>query len=353
MIKFLLLLIVLCGALCLQSAEIYIHYDAKWGNHVSIRGDAASLSWERGVKAEAVSANMWKFTTSEQNFSFKPLINDEVWSIGANYSVEDGEEIHIYPFFYKKMGTLENITGFSSSILNNNRTLRVYLPPSYHENTEKKYPVIYMHDGQNLFDASTAFGGVEWQVDETMNLLVVQGKIKEAIIIGMDNTGASRISEYTPSVDAKYGGGNGDKYLDFISTEVVPFINSKYRTMHGKNNCMLMGSSLGGLISFYAGWTRSEIFGSVGCLSSSFWWNNEDQTSQVKNSNHARLLNIYIDSGGDSDGRQQTLRMYEALKEQGYKDKKNLYYFVDKNGQHSEKYWAQRLYIPLVFLLGK
>lgn len=353
MTKFLLLLTVLCGALFLHSAEIYVHYDAKWGNHIAIRGDASSLSWEKGVKAESISASVWKFTTPEQNFSFKPLVNDEVWSIGTNYQVGERKEVHIYPFFYQKEGKLEKIENFSSAILNNHRTLRVYLPPSYTENPQKKYPVLYMHDGQNLFEASTAFGGVEWQVDENMNSLIVQGKIREAIVVGMDNTGGSRLREYTPTSDAKYGGGNGDMYLDFIITEVMPFINEKYRTLPGKDNSMLMGSSLGGLISFYGGWTRSETFGSVGCLSSSFWWNNENQLQQVKKATHAPMLNIYIDSGDDSDGKQQMLRMHTALKEHGYKDKDNLYHYVDENGKHSEKYWAQRLFLPLMFLLGK
>lgn len=339
-----------------HAAEIYVHYDAKWGNFVSIRGDSESLNWEKGQQAIWLTGNIWKLETpiNENNFYFKPLINDKEWSIGKNFYVEKGDSVvHIYPFFHSYKGNLEILPSFTSKILDNNRALRVYLPPSYEENKDKRYPVLYMHDGQNLFDAETAFGGVEWQVDETSDQMMVSGEIEEVIIIGMDNTGGHRLREYTPSADPDYGGGDGEKYLNFITTEVMPFINQKYRTLTGKENTLLMGSSLGGLISFYAGWEHADIFGRVGCVSSSFWWDNEFMIEKVISSKDMKSVKIYIDCGGQKDGAEQTNKMHQVLLGKGYEENKNLYYHFAADGKHSESSWSKRLHIPFRFLLGK
>ena len=127
------------------------------------------------------------------------------------------------------------------------RDLILYLPPSYSANPDKRYPVLYMHDGQNLFDRATSFGGVEWQVDETFNKLIGEGRVQEAIVVGINNT-SGRIDEYTPTQDPGYGGGDGDSYLDFIEQDVKPYIDANYRTQVGPRTTMMLGSSLGGLI---------------------------------------------------------------------------------------------------------
>ena len=142
--------------------------------------------------------------------------------------------VDIYPFFGAPFGKVSIIPGFESPQLKNSRSLRIYLPPSYQENAAKRYPVLYMHDGQNLFDAKTAAYGVEWGIDETINRLVATGVMDEVIVVGIDNT-PDRIPEYTPCCDPKYGGGKLDAYEAFIVDTVKPYIDKTLRTLPGKD----------------------------------------------------------------------------------------------------------------------
>src|SRR5438067_3163560 len=143
---------------------------------------------------------------------------------------------------------------FPSRTLGNRRDILVYLPPGYRRFLRRHYPVLYLHDGQNLFDSATAFGGVEWGVDETAQRLILGGKIEPLIIIGIYNTGEQRIDEYTPTIDPRQQrGGKADLYGRFIVEELKPFIDHRYRTMAGPEFTGLGGSSLGGLVSFYLG----------------------------------------------------------------------------------------------------
>ncbi len=337
----------------LYAVDIFIHYDVGLGNKITIRGDSTSLNWSKGLSTSWQKENVWFISLPENNFEFKPLINDQVWSLGENYqALPQNETIHIYPSFRALAGTLVTIPQFHSPTLNNQRDLVIYLPPSYYENLSKSYPVLYMHDGQNIFDSRTSFGGVEWQVDETLDRLIEEGKVPEVIVVGAYNTGASRILEYTPTLDAKYGGGQGEKYLDFLEKELIPYCNENYRTKKGAENTFLAGSSLGGLISFYAGWTRPHVFGRIACLSSSFWWNEENLTQKVENAPLSQeKIKIYLDFGKQENTGEQSERMFRALEKKGYQLEKNLFYYVDPNGGHNEASWAARLHIPLKFLL--
>ncbi|MCJ8272482.1 MAG: alpha/beta hydrolase-fold protein [Psychrosphaera sp.] len=353
-IKNSVLLITLLLPLLAHSGDIYVHYDTGWGNNITLRGDGGGLNWSSGKAAQWTNGNAWHISTppSGGGFQFKPLLNDQDWSIGANYSVPDGaSQVHVWPFFNHNGSSLIQFN-FTSQTLGNTRTIRVLLPPSYNENSLKSYPVLYMHDGQNLFSASTASFGVEWQVDETSESLIYQGAMAEAIIVGMDNTGAARIDEYTPTVDADYGGGNGDAYLDFIETELMPYIESNYRVKTGPENTLMMGSSLGGLISFYAGWTRSHVYGRIASMSGSFWWNNEDLTNTVQNHTGALInSNFYVDTGALESSAWATVDMANAMINKGYVLGQNLYYYKDSNGAHTESSWQGRLNLPLQYLL--
>ena len=162
--------------------------------------------------------------------------------------------------------------------LNNSRDVIVYLPPSYTENTLKVHKnVLVMHDGNNLFDPKTAFMGNSWLVQNTMDPLIAQGVIEEVVIVAPYNTG-DRMNEYTYSFDPSEGfGGKGDLYLDWIEQTLLPFALKNLRIELDKGRSLgILGSSLGGLISCYAGWTRPQVYGRVGCMSSSFWWNDQD-----------------------------------------------------------------------------
>lgn len=147
-------------------------------------------------------------------------------------------------------GTVSKIDNIVAPQLGNSRSLRIYLPPSYGTRSDLRYPVLYMHDGQNLFDARSAAYGVEWGIDETMDRLIAEGKMAEAIVVGIDNT-PERIAEYTPCCDPQHGGGKLEQYESFIVDTVKPYIDRTYRTLPGKEHTALMGSSLGGIASVH------------------------------------------------------------------------------------------------------
>ncbi|MER6434333.1 alpha/beta hydrolase-fold protein [Streptomyces sp900105245] len=337
-----------------DTVKIYVHYDAGWGNGLSIRGSSAPLRWASGTSMTWTSGNtwVWEAPPNLSNFDFKVLVNDQKWSVGGNYKVTAAmsRSIHIYPFFGTPKGRIITLPDFFSPQLNNRRNVNIYLPPSYGENLAKNYPVLYMHDGQNLFDARTAFGGVEWQVDETMDRLVGEGAIREAIVVGINNT-ADRIGEYTPSTDSAYGGGEADTYLDFIQQTLKPYIDTHYRTLTSVSDTLMVGSSLGGLLSCYAGWTRSSVYGSVGCMSSSFWWDDETFSHAVEVYQGKKPERFYLDAGGNNDGATETARFRDELLADGYVSGADLLHIYDPIGMHNESSWARRLPKALAYLL--
>jgi predicted alpha/beta superfamily hydrolase len=335
-----------------EATTLRVHYDVGWGNRITLRGNKAPFSWTAGVNATWTTGNAWTYSWSNTlgDVELKPLINDVSWSIGANYKVKAGTTVDIYPFFQARGGTLVKVYNFSSPQLGNTRTLRIYLPPSYGLNPLKRYPVLYMHDGQNLFEAATAFGGVEWRVDETANNLINNGQMDEAIVVGIDNGGASRIYEYTPCCDPQYGGGGANVYERFILETVKPYIDQTYRTLPSNKNTAIMGSSLGGLVSFYIGRRHPEAFSKLAGLSSSFWWNGQALTQQVEAATGKVAVSFYIDAGTSSDGLTETTRMRNALVADGYVQGKDLYYYVAQGAGHNESAWAARLHIPLTYL---
>jgi predicted alpha/beta superfamily hydrolase len=334
-----------------SASTVKVHFDTGYGNRIAIRGSAAPLSWNVGANATWTTGNIWTYTwpDSAGDIDIKPLINDATWSTGANYRVKAGTTVDIYPFFTAATGSMAFVSSIYSPQLNNSRSLRIYLPPSYYTNTLKRYPVLYMHDGQNLFSASTAFGGVEWQVDETINRLVGTGAMDEVIVVGIDNT-AGRIDEYTPCCDPQYGGGKVNQYEGFIINTVKPFIDQSYRTLTGNQNTAIMGSSLGGLASFYIARRNPTVFSKSGGMSSSFWWNNQYMVQTVVAASGKVAGKFYIDAGTSNDGLSDTTAMRDAMVADGYVQGLDLYYYVAQGGSHNETSWAARLEIPLTYL---
>ena len=153
--------------------------------------------------------------------------------------------------------------------LNRDRTVRVYLPPDYQQ-SDKHYPVLYMHDGQNLFDEASAYSG-EWRVDKSLNLMAHQQQL-ELIVVGIDNGKQHRITELSAWDNTTYGKAEGQHYLDFIVQQLMPHINQHYRTRPDRNNTGIMGSSMGGLMSHFAIHRYPDIFSKAGILSPSFWY---------------------------------------------------------------------------------
>ncbi len=222
--------------------------------------------------------------------------------------------------------------------LNRNRKIWIYLPPDYDQST-KNYPVLYLHDGQNVFDASTSFSG-EWQVDESLNKLFQQGDYG-IIAVAIDNGGADRINEYTPWRNEQYGGGEGSDYIDFITETLKPHIDNNFRTLTAPQHTGIMGSSLGGLISHYGALKFQDVFGKVGVFSPAFWINPEvfDFTeNQGKNGD----LKIYL-LGGEQESAtliSELNQMQTTLQNIGF-EADQIRLKIDADGQHSEWYWAR------------
>jgi predicted alpha/beta superfamily hydrolase len=157
--------------------------------------------------------------------------------------------------------------------LRNWRDLIVYLPPGYDDQPGQRFPVLYMHDGQNLFDSATAFAGVDWNMQAAADHLIGIGAVQPLVIVGIYNAGKSRIHEYTPTETPRLGGGRADRYTKIVLAEVRPFIAEPYRTLSGPTANGIGGSSLGGLVSLYVGLKLPQTFGKIAALSPSVWWN--------------------------------------------------------------------------------
>ena len=230
--------------------------------------------------------------------------------------------------------------------LKTSRKIWLYLPKDY-ETSTKKYPVIYMHDAQNLFDAKTSFAG-EWNVDEKLDSLKAQ-----VIVVGIENGGEKRIDESTPYKNAKYGGGETDKYLDFIVNTLKPEIDKKYRTKTNAKNTTIMGSSLGGLTSFYAVIKYPEIFGKAGVFSPAFWINRKEINDLTTNSKKlkAKIYFLCGDSEGDDDSMVKDLNNIELLLNTNrcyclHLNKK----VIVKGGRHNEKLWRDGFDDAIIWL---
>jgi predicted alpha/beta superfamily hydrolase len=335
-----------------EATTVRVHYDVGYGNRITLRGNKAPLSWSTGTSATWGPGNIWTLSWAHSvgDVELKPLVNDASWSAGANYRIPAGATVDLYPFFGTASGRLQYVSNVYSPQLGNSRTLAVYLPPSYSENPLKRYPVVYAHDGQNLFNASTAFGGVEWRMDETANALIGSGAMDEVIIVGVYNAASQRIYEYTPCCDPQYGGGGADAYARFLIDTVKPYVDQNFRTLTGPQNTALLGSSLGGLVSFYAGRKNPSVFGKLAALSSSFWWNGQALTQQVETSPTKVPVRVYLDAGTNGDGLEETTRMRDALVADGHVQGADLFYYVASGAGHTEAAWAARLHLPLTYL---
>mmetsp|Transcript_30484 Transcript_30484/g.76526 ORF Transcript_30484/g.76526 Transcript_30484/m.76526 type:complete len:414 (-) Transcript_30484:86-1327(-) len=342
------------------------------GGQLYLRGDGLGLSWDSGKLLRQVSADVWEMTLfysaqsdAGQLLQVKPLVGDRVWKLGANDMIQlpaDGAnatQVDLYPWFYSTHGEyhVSEKALFSPQLLNY-RHLVVYTPPSYFENTlQVMRHVLLMHDGQNLFNASTSFGGVPWDCQNTVDALVMQGRMAEVLLVGVYNT-PDRLDEYTYSYDPSVGaGGKGDLYLDFLEQQILPYIRSFYRVREDQASLGVLGSSLGGLISCYAGWTRPDVYSRAGCMSSSFWWNSQDFNSTVIPSHPAPTSNLtfYLDSGtccldSGNDDFVQTRTVRNHMERLGFSMDQNLYYYVDQGGRHNEYYWGQRFWVPMTDL---
>jgi predicted alpha/beta superfamily hydrolase len=228
----------------------------------------------------------------------------------------------------------------------------VYVPPQYESHPSMRFPVLYMHDGQNLFDSSTAFGGNEWRLDDTAEQLIERGAIEPLIIVGIYNTGEQRIHEYTPTRDPKLGGGKADLYGRMLVEEIKPFIDRAYRTSQGAGNTALGGSSLGGLVTLHLGLKYPQVFGKLAVLSPSVWWDDKVILREIAQLPKKPSLKIWLDMGTEEGGMslEDTEKLRDAMSAKGWVVGKDLAYSEIEGATHSESSWAERVGPFLQFL---
>ena len=249
-------------------------------------------------------------------------------------------------------GHLERIEQFSSKFVTKKRDIVVYLPGIYTKRPDLHFPVLYLEDGQNLFDPNTSFiKGMYWHVGESADRVIAQGQVQPLIIVGIYNTD-KRLNEYTPTRDKKLGGGRADKYGRMLVEELKPFIESKYRVLGGPEHTGLGGSSLGGLLTVYLGVKYPQVFGKLAVLSPSVWWNRRAILDYVEKAKMPSQPRIWLDVGTKEDT--STVANVTALRDvllsKGWQEGSSLHFQVFEGAQHNEDAWAQRVAPFLQFL---
>ena len=313
-----------------------------------------SQDWDRDLEpiATTPSENRYEFLLrSEHSFlEFKPCIRDGdrfFWCQGPNklaiLSAEGPRDI--YPFFDgRARSTITARRTVHSERLGRAIEMRVYLPPGYAENTIKRFPVIYMHDGRNLFFPEEAFLGREWQIDETLDRLDAMNIIDKVIAVGLHTS--ARMRDYTSPGYELFG--------QALVEEIKPMVDAGLRTLPETRWTSVLGSSLGGVASFYLAWQWPDVFGNAACLSSTFGYR-DDLIDRVRNEDpsphhHQRF---YLDSGWPRDNYEATLSMAHAMKHSGFEFGRQLLHFAFPLAQHHEAAWAARSHLPIQFFSGR
>lgn len=286
-------------------------------------------SWER----EGANANGSPLSNLVANVSKDTTIKDSVlfWTRGARQRVNHGQIT----------GTVKYHRGLQGAGIQD-RDLVVWLPPGYEADSTRCYPVIYMHDGQNIFDPVTSSFGTDWSIDETVDDLIKKKSIEPVIVVGIYNT-SDRMKEYTP-------GDKGTAYMNFIVKTVKPLIDSTYRTKSDRRNTIVGGSSAGGIMSFMLVWEHGDVFSKAICMSPAFrnpgalgGWN---YVTAVQQSNSRKKdVFFYIDNGGvglESQLQPGIDEMIAALKAKGYVEGKDFVFLHDSAAKHLEADWAKR-----------
>lgn len=231
----------------------------------------------------------------------------------------------------------------------------VYLPPGYNLDPGRRYPVLYLHDGQNLFDAATAFAGNEWGLDETAEELIAAGTIEPIIIVGIYNAGDQRITEYTHVRDRKGQGGRARTYGRYLVEELKPFIDAEYRTQRGCATTGLGGSSLGGLVTLYLGLRYPAVFGKLIVMSPSIWWARRAILRELRKMAKKTEQKIWLDTGTSEGSNPQSVvrdaqDLHDALLDKGWRSGVDLAFLVQEGAGHDEKAWGFRMRDALRFM---
>lgn len=309
------------------------------------------LDWERDVAPLAVSEDRTTFDfelrTAAPFLYFKPVLcrgAERRWAIGANCLAVRGAPAprEVYPTFYDDSGCSHcELRELCCEETGATHAYRIFFPPGYGENVLRRYPVLYMQDGQNLFFPGEAFGGEHWRVAETLGILDEMNAAEKVIVVGVYPNDRER--EYTLPGYGPYG--------RFLVHALKPRVDAEARTLAGARQTAVMGSSLGGVASFYLAWEWPDVFGSAACLSSTFGWR-DDLRGRVERE-EKRPVRYYLDSGWPRDNYEVTRDMRAVLRSRGYREGEDLLYFAFPQARHDEHSWAMRSHIPYQFFFGR
>jgi len=369
-----LLLLACCTNLHAQhrvTVRVLVPPETPSGSTCFIAGNSPVLGdWNPGaIPMKQVSDSLWEFSADAPDgmlVEFK--ITRGSWNSQAIYTrgvipdnvrfvVRSDTVVTLRPVSWQDLeaqsaggikGTVRYHRGLTGEGLRYPRDVIVWLPPSYERSPGRRYPVLYMHDGQNVFDPGTSFIGFDWRADEVSDSLIEAGAIDELIIVGIYNT-PDRGIEYSDSL--------GREYAQFVIHRLKPLIDSTYRTLPDAQHTAVMGSSMGGLISFLFSWWYPDVFAKAGCLSSAFLVDDGSILKEVRAYQGPRKnIQVYLDCGTiDLDARllPGSREMATLLHAKGYREGKDFELFVDQGATHNEHAWAARLWRPLTFLFGK
>lgn len=323
-----------------------VAYPAGQGNLVL----RTELDWNLDLKPISVSADgitsTFEVEARQPFLYFKPVLvqgAEKHWAVGDNSLLLMGEDDTrvCYPFFHgSAIGSFSQLIEFPSEILGRTHKVKVYLPPGYNENTEARYPVAFMQDGQNLFFPDEAFMGRDWGVSRTGSQLRSMGAMEDFIIIGIHS--GDRMHEYTRP--------GYEQYARSLVEEIVPQVDERLRTKPGRRFRTVWGSSLGGVVSFYCVWQYPEVFGAAICMSSTFSFR-DDLMERVLTEERPDVA-FYLDSGWPGDNYETTLSMAMALVARGWRYGVNLLHFCFPMAEHNEEAWGLRLHLPMQLLAG-
>jgi len=330
-----------------SQARIVVRYPLEKGRIV-LRSD---VDWKRDLEpcagAPDVGAFEFRLHFPGEFAYYKPVLIDdrgEHWAQGDDFLALPDPSCpqEVFPYFFGDTTcSVCNVHDVGDEAGDGRHAVRVFYPPGYAENTLESYPVLYMQDGQNLFFPNEAFGGQHWRIEETLGLLCSMNLIRKMIVVGVYPT--DRTEQYTAPGYETYG--------RFFVETLKPWVDARYRTRRGPEETAVLGSSLGGVVSFYLGWQYPQVFGKVGALSSTFGYR-DDLLERVA-SESKRPLRIYLDTGWPRDNYEVNRRMRHLLVRRGWTEGLDLLYLAFPEAAHNEAAWAMRAHVPFQFFFGR
>ncbi len=331
---------------------------------LTLRGSVAPLDWVRDRAPDEVNGDRSVFRVPlrhGETIDVKLVRSDGAWMVGRNAVGACGDTLELRPSFDQTRGALNAWRTLETPGARPLR-FRVMLPPSYDEQESRRYPVLYAQDGQAVWSDGTDPFGV-WGLDAVLDELWDLGALEELIVVSID-TSDDRLARLSPVADPTYGGGAAQQHLDAMTGLLKPLVDREYRTRPERSATTLLGSSMGGLFSFWAAWTRPDLFGAAICLSPSFWWADRWMIREVQaGACPVPRPRLYLDSGAAKwalepdgstrDGVHNTRAMYRTLLEHCFDPHDDLHVLAFSGHSHDAKSWAGRISVPLQMTLPR